>query len=93
MPQPLYISMRISLFTTASARSGGTIPDQRQCHCRLQCTDIEAGIGRVEKKKKWTMDEQASIAAKTQLMEMTTDIVSSFLSKNKMTVADLSVLI
>ena len=39
------------------------------------------------------MDDQTSPAPKTQLMEMTTDIVSSFVSKNKMAVTELSVLI
>jgi predicted transcriptional regulator len=39
------------------------------------------------------MDDQTSTTPKTQLMEMTTDIVSSFVSKNKMAVAELSVLI
>jgi predicted transcriptional regulator len=35
------------------------------------------------------MDDQASPAPKTQLMEMTTGIVSSFVSNNKMTIAEL----
>ena len=39
------------------------------------------------------MDDQTSTTPKTQLMEMTTGIVSSFVSNNKMTVAELSVVI
>jgi predicted transcriptional regulator len=39
------------------------------------------------------MEEQASTTPKTQLLEMTADIVSSFASKNKMPVAELSAVI
>src|SRR6516165_7991693 len=39
------------------------------------------------------MDDQTSAAPKTQLIEMTADIVSSFVSKNKMGVTELTVLI
>ena len=39
------------------------------------------------------MDDQTSTAPKTQLMEMTADIVSSFVSKNKIPVPELPALI